>query len=117
MLTCRECDNLSLQSLMELAVVDPDPAVLRGVEDIGVALAKTNVGMVVGFPGVDGLRCNNIISGNHHDQRNLRCFEACGVEPVKRAFLVEHMEKRPAQGEGGMLASLQRQLIESPDRP
>jgi hypothetical protein len=47
---------------MEPAVVDSDPALFRGVEDIGVALSKANVGMIVGFSRVDGLRRNNIVS-------------------------------------------------------
>ncbi len=71
MLTCRECENLSFQSLMELAVVDSKPAVLRCIEDIGVAVAEANVGMVVGLSRMDGLRRNNVISGHHHHKRNV----------------------------------------------
>src|ERR1700687_2050661 len=48
MLAWHGCDNLSLQSLMEPAVVDSNPAVFRGADDIRVALPKTNVGMIVG---------------------------------------------------------------------
>lgn len=117
MLTWRGCTDLPLQSLMEPAVVDPDPSVIRVVEDIGIAMAKTNVGMVVGFSGVHGLRRNHVISGHHHHhQRNAGSIEVAGVEPVKRALLVKRMERRPAQGEGGMLVSLQRQLIEPAER-
>lgn len=64
------CENLSLHGVVEPAVVDPDTAVFRGTEDICIALPKTDVGMIVGFSGVDRLRRNNIISGHHHDQRN-----------------------------------------------
>src|SRR5664279_3281389 len=99
MLTWRGCGNLSLQSLVEPAVVDPDSAVVRGADDIGVAMAKTNGGMVVGFPGVHGLRRHHVISGHHHHQRNAGCVEAVGIEPAERAVMADDMEKRPAQGE------------------
>lgn len=51
---------------MELAVVDSNPAALRRIEDIGVTLAKANIGMIVGPPGMNRLRCNNVISGHHN---------------------------------------------------
>jgi hypothetical protein len=47
---------------MEPAVVYPKPAFLRGIEDIGVTLAKANVGMIVGFSGVHDLGRDNVIS-------------------------------------------------------
>ena len=72
---------------MEPAVVDPEPAIFEVLEDIGIAVAKANVGMIVGFSGVDGLRRNNIISGHHHDKRNAGRFEVVGIEPVQRALL------------------------------
>src|ERR1700704_968650 len=101
MLTWHGCDNLSLQGFMELAVIDFEPTVLRGVEDIGVTLPEKNVGMIVGFPGVDGLRRNNIISGHYHHERNLGCSEVIRIEPVKGALLIEDMVERPAQREPG----------------
>src|ERR1700730_12338841 len=117
MLAWHGCDNLSLQSLMEPAVVDSNTAVFRGAYDIRVALPKTNVGMIVGSSRVDGLCRNNVISGHHHDQRNLGCVEIVRVESVKRAFLIEDMVKRPAQRERGVLVPHQWQLVESSKRP
>src|SRR5258708_40212159 len=58
---------LSLKRIVELAVIDTDPAVLRGAEHVHIAMAETNLRMFVGFPRMDGLRCNNIIPRNHHD--------------------------------------------------
>ena len=66
MLAWRRDGNLSLQSLMELAVVDSNPAVLGIIENIGVTLAKANVGMIVGPSGMNRLRRNNVISGHHN---------------------------------------------------
>src|SRR6266404_8027377 len=67
MLAWHGCDYLSLQSLMEPAVIDSKPTIFRDAENIGVAVPKTNVGMIVGFSCVDGLRRNNVISGHHHN--------------------------------------------------
>jgi sporulation protein YlmC with PRC-barrel domain len=66
MLTWREGENLPIQSLMELAVVDSNPASLGIIEDIDVTLPKANVGMIVGTSGMNGLRRNNVISGHHN---------------------------------------------------
>ena len=73
MLTWHNCDNLSFQSFMEPAVVDSKATVLRGAEDIGVAVPETNVGMIVGFLRVDSLRRKDVISGHHHHERGTRC--------------------------------------------
>src|ERR1700687_3559241 len=116
MLTWHGCDNLSLHGFMEPAVVDSNPTIFRGVEDVGVALPETNLGMVVGFSGVDGLRRNDIVSRHHHHERNLGCGEAIRVEPVERASLIEHMVERPAQRERGVLASHQWQLMKPSKR-
>src|SRR5258708_31855522 len=112
MLTCTDAitypskvSKLSLQSLVEPAVVDPEPAVFRAVEDIRIALPKTDGGMIVGFSRVDGLRRNNVVSGHHHHKRNVGCRDVVCVEPVKRALLVDAMVERPAQSERGGLAS------------
>ena len=70
MLAWHGCDNLFLQRFMEPAVVDSDPATLRGVEDIGVALAKANIRMIVGFSRMHCLSRHDIISGHHHHERN-----------------------------------------------
>ncbi len=64
---------------MEPAVVDSQAAVIRGVEDIGIAVSKTNVGMIVGLSGVDGLRRNNIISGHHDHKRSLGRLKVFGI--------------------------------------
>ena len=69
------CEELSLQRLVEPAVVDPEPAVFRTVEDIGEALPKTNGRIIVGPSRVDGLRRNNIVSGHNYHQRNVGCGE------------------------------------------
>src|SRR5260370_32426936 len=114
MLTWHGCDNLSLDGLMELAVVDSNPTIFRDVEDVGVVLPDTNVGMVVGFSGVDGLRRNNIVSGHHHHERNLGCGEAIRIQSVERASLSEHMVERPAQRERRGLAPYQWQLMKPP---
>src|SRR5260370_34631640 len=97
MLTWHECENLSLNRFMELAIVDPEPAVFHDIEDIRVALPKTTVGMVIGLSGMNGLRRNNIISGHHHDERNLGCGEGARIEPVNPALLIEDMVESPAQ--------------------
>src|SRR5665213_4232072 len=102
---------------MELAVVDFDPAVFGGAEDIGVTLPEQNVGMLVGSSGMDGLRCNNVISGHHDRQRDVGRLEIVSTEPVKQAGLVEGMIERPAQRQRGVLAFHQRQLIKSAKRP
>ena len=54
---------LSLQGFMEPAIVDSQATFIRGIEDIGIAVSKTNIAVIVGLSGVDGLRRNNIISG------------------------------------------------------
>ena len=66
--------DLSLPTcvVVEPAVVDAEPAILESVEDIRVSVPETNVGMIVGFAGMDGLRRNNVIPRHHHDQRNAR---------------------------------------------
>jgi hypothetical protein len=51
MLTWHECGNLPLKGLMEPNLFSAD--VFRAAEDVGVAVPKTNVGMVVGFLRVD----------------------------------------------------------------
>src|SRR5437879_5500968 len=116
MLTRYRCDKLSLQSLVEPAVVDLEPAVFRTVEDVCVALPKTNSGIIVGLSRVDGLRRNYIVSGHHYHQRNVGCSEVFGVEAVERALLVKDMVERPAQRERGVLVSHQRQFVEPPKR-
>src|SRR5260370_23960653 len=116
MLTWHGCDRLSLDGFMELAVVDSNPTVFRGIEYVGIALPETNVGMIVGFSGVDGLRRNNIVSRHHHHERNLGCGEAIRIQPVQRASLSEHMVERPAQRERRVLASYQWQLIKPSKR-
>jgi hypothetical protein len=64
---------------MEPAVIYSKPTVFRGAEDIGVAVPETNVGMIVGFLGVHGLRRYNIISGHHHHERGARYREVIGA--------------------------------------
>ena len=56
---------------MEPAIVDSQATVIRGIEDIDKAVPKTNIAVIVGFSGVDGLRRNNIISGHHNRNRSL----------------------------------------------
>jgi len=68
---------------MEPAVIDPQPAVFRGTEDVGVAVAESDVGMVPGFSRVDGLRRDHVIPGHHRDQRNAGRVEVLRIEPVK----------------------------------
>ena len=45
---------------MEPAVIYSKPAVFRSAENIGVAMPKTDIGMVVGPSCVDRLRCNDV---------------------------------------------------------
>ena len=73
---------LSLQRLMEPAVVDPQPPVLGGIQYSGVTMPDADIGMVVGFAGMDGLRCNNVVSGHHHRERDVVGFEFFGVEAI-----------------------------------
>jgi len=60
--------SLSLQSLMEPAVIDSKPAIFRGADDVRVAMSKSDVGIVVHLSGLDGLRCNNVISCHHDNE-------------------------------------------------
>src|SRR6266566_5248739 len=107
---------LAFERLMEPPVIDPDTSVLRGAQHVRIAMTETNLGMRVGFSRVDGLRCNNIIPGNHHDERNVRGVEILRTQSVERALLVQHVEERPAQGERGALVPQQRQFVEASDR-
>src|SRR5207344_1592488 len=43
----------SLERVVEPAVIDPDPSVLRGAHDIHIAMPEANFGMLVGFSRVD----------------------------------------------------------------
>src|SRR5580658_6958667 len=89
--------DLSWQSLMKLAVIDLDPAVFRDAEDVGIAVAKTNIGMIIGSSRVDGLRCNNIVPRHHHHQRDSGSAEIVGIEAEQGARFIDDMEERPAQ--------------------
>ena len=97
---------------MEPAVVDSEPAVVRGVEDIGVAVAEANVGMI-------GRSCRAwtvcAATTSYPDTTTIKrtslSIEVVGVEPVERALLVEHVIERPAQGERGVLVPHQRQFV------
>ena len=73
---------LSLQCLMEPAVIDPQPPVVGGIQYFGVAMPDADVGMIVGFAGMDGLRCNNVVSGDHDRERDVVGFEFFGVEAI-----------------------------------
>src|ERR1700732_3635657 len=88
----RECCDrhlikLCLKRLVEPAIVDFDPAVLRGVEDVGVAVSEANIEIIVRLSCVNGLRRNDIISRHHHRERDVECAEVVRGEPVKRACL------------------------------
>ena len=65
---------------------------------------------------MDDLRRDDVISGHHNHQRNLRCSKVVGIEPVKRALLIEDMVEGPAQGQRGMLIAHQRELVEPSKR-
>jgi hypothetical protein len=93
----------SLERVVEPAIVDPDPSVLRGAHDIHIAMPEPDLGMLVGFSRVDRLRCNNILPGNHHGERDVGGIEILRGQPVEWALLVQHVEQRPAQGERGAL--------------
>src|SRR5215831_18172239 len=90
---------LALICVVEPAVIDPDTSVLGDAQHIHIAMTETNLGMLVGFSRVDRLRRNNIIAGDHHDQRDVGGIAILRRQPVERAFLADHMEQRPAQGE------------------
>jgi hypothetical protein len=47
---------------MELAVVDSKSAVVGGADDIRIAAPEQYVSIFIGLSGLDGLRCNNVIS-------------------------------------------------------
>jgi len=83
--------GLFRQCVVEPAVIDSDPAVFLGRDDIDVAPAEADVRIVVGFSGVHSLRCNNIVAGHHHDQRNVQVLEIRGGQSVKRALLVDNV--------------------------
>src|SRR5258708_34014011 len=99
MLAWHGCDNLPLNGFMELAIVDPEPALFGGIEDICVALPKTNIGVIVCLSGMNGLRRNNIISGHYHHERNLVYRKVVRIEPVKQALLITQMLEGRAQRE------------------
>ena len=66
---------------MEPAVVNPEPAVFRGVEDFGVAMSQADVGVIVAFARMHGLRRNNVISGHDHHERDVESLEVVGISP------------------------------------
>ena len=101
---------------MELAVVDSNPAIVEVFENIGIALAKTDVFIIVTFAGMDGLRRNNVIAGHHDRDCNAGRSHLIGIEIVERACFVESVIKRPAQCERRVLVLQQRKFAEAPDR-
>lgn len=101
---------------MEHAVVDPEPAILHGTENLGVAMAKANLQMIIEFSGVDGLRCNNVIARHHDGERNVGRRQCVGVKAVKRTCFIEDMKQRPAQRQRRTFVPYQRQLVEAPER-
>src|ERR1700735_2937248 len=107
---------LSLQGVMELAIVDPQATVIRGLEDIGIAVSKTNIVVIVSLSGVDGLRRNNIISGYHDDKRSLARVKVVRIGLIEGAVLIENVVERPAQGQPGILVFRQWQFIEPSQR-
>src|SRR6266513_29143 len=108
--------QLGLNGFMEPAIVDPDAAVFRGIEDIRIAPPKTDIAIVVGFSRVDDLGRDDVVSGHYNHQRNLRCSKIVGIEPVERALLIEDMVERPAQGQRGVLILHQREFVEPSKR-
>src|SRR5258707_136332 len=98
------------------AIVNADPTVVSDIEDIRVASPKTNIPIIVGFSRVDDLRRDDVVSGHHNHQRNVRCGKIVGIEPIERALLIEDMVERPAQGQRGVLILHQRKLVESSKR-
>jgi hypothetical protein len=46
---------------MEPAVVDFNPAIRRRTDHIGVSMTMPDIRVIVGFSGMDGLRCNHVI--------------------------------------------------------
>ena len=101
---------------MELAVVDSNPAIVEIFKNIGVALAKADIGMIVRFAGMDGLRRNNVIARYDDHKRNAGRLEIIGVEVEELTLFVEDMIERPAQGERRVLVLQQGKLVEAPDR-
>ena len=57
---------LSVQSLMELAVVDSEPAIFQSIENINITLTEADVGMIVRPSGMHRLRRNDVISSDHN---------------------------------------------------
>src|ERR1700733_590798 len=107
---------LSLDGFMEPAIVDSQATVIRGIEDIGIAVSKTNVAVIVGLAGVDGLRRNNIISGYHDHERSLDRLEVIRIGLIERTCLIENVVERPAQCQPGILVLRQLQFVESSKR-
>src|SRR5580692_886711 len=105
-------DNLSLHGLMEPAIVDPQAAVIRGIEDVGVAVSKKNIAVIVGLSGMDGLRCNDVISGYHDHERSLARLKVRSIGLIERALLIENVVERPAQRQPGILVLRQWQFVE-----
>ena len=98
---------------MEPAVIDSNPTTLKLFENIGIALVKPNVGMIVRFAGMNGLRRNNIIARHHDHKRYAGRLHGVSIEIVEGAFFVEDVKKRPGQRERRMLILLQRKLREA----
>jgi hypothetical protein len=101
---------------MEPAVVNPKPAVFRGVEDFRVAISQADVGMIVGLARMHGLRCNDVISGHDHDECDGESLEVVGIESEKGTALVDLVKQRPAQRQRRALVSRQRQLVKPSKR-
>jgi len=53
---------LSLDSVMKSAVVDSQTSIVRGIEDVHIAMAEPDVRIFIGLSRMDGLRCNNIVA-------------------------------------------------------
>src|SRR5215472_7136483 len=80
-------NRLTFERVMEPAVIDPDPAVIRGLNDVDIALPEKDVGVLVTLPGMHGLRRNNIMAGDDNHERDVGGLHVLRRQPVKRASL------------------------------
>src|SRR5581483_12448353 len=60
--------GLVVQSIMELAVIDSNASVVEVLKNISVALSEPDAGVIVALSCMDGLRRNNVVTGDHDDE-------------------------------------------------
>ena len=100
----------------ETLIVDQQPAVGGRAGDVDVTVVPADVAMRIDAPGIKLLGRTVVDAADIERQGAVDRGEIVGGHPVKRAFLVDDVEQRPAQREHRMLAAVEYQFVIAPQR-